>query len=93
MIFERRGGQGETSPYKQIFQIPAPGGFGKIVHHDIFALTFDYPIYTTGVCHLVCREQKAVSRIQAGQGKNDRTAHRQKQRGADFGRDGKREKS
>ncbi len=26
MIFERRGGQGETSPYKQIFQIPAPGG-------------------------------------------------------------------
>ena len=30
MIFERRGGQGETSPYKQIFQIPAPGGFGKI---------------------------------------------------------------
>ena len=30
MIFERRGGQGETSPYKQIFQIPALGGLGKI---------------------------------------------------------------
>ena len=24
------GARGETSPYKQIFQIPAPGGFGKI---------------------------------------------------------------
>ena len=31
MVFERRGGGvGETSPYKQIFQIPAPGEFGEI---------------------------------------------------------------
>lgn len=30
MIFERRGGQGETSPYKQFFQVSAFGEIGKI---------------------------------------------------------------
>ena len=52
-----------------------------------------HAIAETGVCHVEGGEQKAVSRIQAGQSKNDRTAHRQKQCGADFGRDGEREKS
>jgi hypothetical protein len=35
-----------------------------------------YAIVETGVCHLAGQEEKVVSRVQAGKGENDRTAHR-----------------
>ena len=41
MIFERRGGQGETSPYKQIFQIPAEEEQGIAVRIKPEAVLYD----------------------------------------------------
>ncbi len=56
------GARGKLPPTSRFFKIPRSGNWGKselawelgvtmrTIHHDIFVLSFDYPIYTKPGC-------------------------------------------